>query len=108
MTTEVESGKTALNNSEDELKYLENEYKKLHDEAQRLLSERVHLENDITDLKKRASRLDEEVRILNGSGYDAVDEFLIKEIKKMSFISGRLYKEKVNSYYNICHHPLLK
>ena len=64
MTTEVESGKSALNNSEDELKYLENEYKKLHDEAQRLLSERVHLENDITDLKKRASRLDEEVRIL--------------------------------------------
>ena len=34
MTTEVESGKSALNNSEDELKYLENEYKKLHDEAQ--------------------------------------------------------------------------
>ena len=43
----------------------------------------------------------EEVRILNGSGYDTVDEFIIKEIKKMSFISGSLYKEKVNSYCNI-------
>ena len=43
----------------------------------------------------------EEVRILNGSGYNAVDEFIIKEIKKMSFISGMLFKEKVNSYYNI-------
>jgi proteasome regulatory subunit len=47
-----------------DFKSLESDYKKLQDQAQRLLSERVHLENDIAKIKKRANRLDEEVRIL--------------------------------------------
>ncbi len=65
MGTEVDSGNSEPFGSDDtDLKSLEQDFKKLQDEAQRLLSERVHLENDLANIKKRASRLDEEVRIL--------------------------------------------
>ncbi|MBT4981964.1 MAG: proteasome-activating nucleotidase [Euryarchaeota archaeon] len=65
MGTEVDSGNSEPLGSDDtDLKSLEQDFKKLQDEAQRLLSERVHLENDLANIKKRASRLDEEVRIL--------------------------------------------
>ena len=47
-----------------DLKSLEADYARLSDEAQRLISERIQLENDLANVKKRASRLDEEVRIL--------------------------------------------
>jgi len=53
-----------LGADDSDLKALEKDFKELQDEAQRLLSERVHLENDLANIKKRASRLDEEVRIL--------------------------------------------
>ena len=81
MGTEVEGGASQeLGSDDSELKNLEADFKRLQDEAQRLLSERVHLENDITKLKKRASRLDEEVRILKspplivGHLQDVLDE----------------------------------
>ena len=65
MGTEVDSGASEpLVSDDSDLKALEKDYKELQDEAQRLLSERVHLENDLANIKKRASRLDEEVRIL--------------------------------------------
>ena len=65
MGTDVDNSSTdILGNDDSELKSLEQDFKNLQDEAQRLLSERVHLENDLSNVKKRASRLDEEVRIL--------------------------------------------
>ncbi len=47
-----------------DLKALELDYNQLHDEVKRLISDRVHLENELSDIKRRASKLDEEVRIL--------------------------------------------
>ena len=65
MGSEVDTGgNEPLGTEDNDLKILSQDYKKLQDEAQRLLSERVHLENDLANVKKRASRLDEEVRIL--------------------------------------------
>ena len=65
MGTEVDSGASEpLGADDSDLKALEKDFRELQDEAQRLLSERVHLENDLANIKKRASRLDEEVRIL--------------------------------------------
>ena len=64
MGTEVDQGSSEpLNIDDNDLKSLELDYKQLQDEAQRLLSERVHLENDLANVKKRASRLDEEVPV---------------------------------------------
>ncbi len=65
MGTDVDNSATdILGNEDSDLKSLEQDFKNLQDEAQRLLSERVHLENDLSNVKKKASRLDEEVRIL--------------------------------------------
>ncbi|MGY8745424.1 MAG: proteasome-activating nucleotidase [Candidatus Poseidoniales archaeon] len=65
MGTDVGNSSSDIQVNEDsDLKSLEQDFKQLQDEAQRLLSERVHLENDLANIKKRASRLDEEVRIL--------------------------------------------
>jgi len=65
MGTDVDnSSSDILGNEDSDLKSLEQDFKELQDEATRLLSERVHLENDLANIKKRASRLDEEVRIL--------------------------------------------
>jgi len=65
MGTDVDNGSSDIMGNEDsDLKSLEHDFKELQNEAQRLLSERVHLENDLANIKKRASRLDEEVRIL--------------------------------------------
>ena len=81
MGTEVDKGSSEPHGSEDtELKALAIDFKNLQDEAQRLLTERVHLENDLASVKKRASRLDEEVRILKspplivGHLQDVLDE----------------------------------
>jgi len=81
MGSEVDAGGNEPIGSEDsDLKSLSQDFKKLQDEAQRLLSERVHLENDLANVKKRASRLDEEVRILKspplivGHLQDVLDE----------------------------------
>ena len=65
MGSEVDTGgNEPLGTEVNDLKTLSQDFKKLQDEVQRLLSERVHLENDLANVKKRASRLDEEVRIL--------------------------------------------
>ena len=81
MGTEVDNGSSEPHGSEDsELKALAIDFKNLQEEAQRLLTERVHLENDLASVKKRASRLDEEVRILKspplivGHLQDVLDE----------------------------------
>ena len=65
MGTEVDKGASNHKRKEDkDLKILESDYARLRDEAQRLISERIQLENELAGIKKRASRLDEEVRIL--------------------------------------------
>ena len=65
MGTDVGKGASNHLGKEDkDLKSLESDYARLRDEAQRLISERIQLENELAGIKKRASRLDEEVRIL--------------------------------------------
>ena len=81
MGTEVDNGNSEPHGTDDsELEALAIDFKNLQDEAQRLLTERVHLENDLASVKKRASRLEEEVRILKspplivGHLQDVLDE----------------------------------
>ena len=63
-----------------ELKILENDFEALQQEAQSLLKDKLYLENEISDLKKRASGLDNELRILRsppliiGHIQDVLDE----------------------------------
>ena len=63
-----------------ELKILENDFEALQQEAQSLLKDKLYLENEISDLKKRASSLDNELRILRsppliiGHIQDVLDE----------------------------------
>mgnify|MGYP001447220886 FL=1 len=65
MGTDIDTKPTSPMSTDDsDLKALEVEFTQLHDEVKRLISDRVHLENELTDIKRRASKLDEEVRIL--------------------------------------------
>ena len=63
-----------------ELKVLENDFEALQQEAQSLLKDKLYLENEISDLKKRASSLDNELRVLRsppliiGHIQDVLDE----------------------------------
>ena len=50
--------------TDEELKMLEDEFRALQDQTQDLINERAHMESEIRSLKKRANRLDEEVRSL--------------------------------------------
>ena len=50
--------------TDEELKMLEEEFRALQDQTQDLINERAHMESEIRSLKKRANRLDEEVRSL--------------------------------------------
>jgi proteasome regulatory subunit len=49
---------------EAQLKRLEDDFRELTDKSQQLLTERVYLENDVSQQKKKVSRLEEEIRIL--------------------------------------------
>ena len=65
MGSEVERTKgIPVAGDESDIKSLESDYRSLQQEAQSLLAERVRLENELSNVKKKASRLDEEVRIL--------------------------------------------
>jgi proteasome regulatory subunit len=65
MSSEVEKSNTPLSShSDDEIKHLEENYQKLLDDSQNLINERSYLETEIRTLKKRATRLDDEVRLL--------------------------------------------
>ncbi|MEC8242252.1 MAG: proteasome-activating nucleotidase [Candidatus Thermoplasmatota archaeon] len=50
--------------TEEDLKQLEDDFKAPQDQTQDLINERAHMESEIRTLKKRANRLDEEVRSL--------------------------------------------
>ena len=50
--------------TDEELKMLEDEFRALQDQTQDLINERAHMESEIRSLKKRANRVDEEVRSL--------------------------------------------
>ena len=47
-----------------QLKRLENDYRELTEKAQNLLTERVYLENEVGQQKKKVNRLEEEIRML--------------------------------------------
>jgi proteasome regulatory subunit len=81
MSSEVEKNNTPLSShSDDEIKKLEEDYQKLLDDSQNLINERSYLETEIRTLKKRATRLDDEVRLLKtppliiGHLQDVLDE----------------------------------
>ena len=50
--------------SDDTFRQLEKDFDKLHNKAQKLITERVYLENEVASLKKKAGRLEEEIRQL--------------------------------------------
>lgn len=65
MGTDVEqTAPSRMSSSEDDLKNLEDAFASLQDQAQSLINERSQMESDIRNLKKRAQRLDDEVRLL--------------------------------------------
>ena len=65
MVGEVDTpGENVKSSTEEEIKLLEEEFKNLQDQTQDLINERAHMESEIRALKKRANRLDEEVRSL--------------------------------------------
>ena len=65
MVGEVDTpGENVKPSTEEEIKLLEEEFKNLQDQTQDLINERAHMESEIRALKKRANRLDEEVRSL--------------------------------------------
>lgn len=81
MSSEVEKNNTPLSShSDDEIKKLQEDYQKLLDDSQNLINERSYLETEIRTLKKRATRLDDEVRLLKtppliiGHLQDVLDE----------------------------------
>ena len=65
MVGEVDTpSKDIKSSNEEELKKLEDEFRALQDQTQDLINERAHMEAEIRSLKKRANRLDDEVRSL--------------------------------------------
>jgi proteasome regulatory subunit len=81
MSSEAEkSGTPRSKQSDDDLKNLEEDYQKLLEDSQNLINERSYLETEIRTLKKRATRLDDEVRLLKtppliiGHLQDVLDE----------------------------------
>ena len=107
MGTEVDNGSNPhLAKDDSDLKHLEQDYIRLKDEAQRLISERIQLENEMANIKKRASRLNEEVRILKnpplivGHLQDVLDEerAIVRSSNGTVFqvsINQRLSKDKL-------------
>lgn len=107
MGTEVDNGSNShLAKDDSDLKHLEQDYIRLKDEAQRLISERIQLENEMANIKKRASRLNEEVRILKnpplivGHLQDVLDEerAIVRSSNGTVFqvsINQRLSKDKL-------------
>ena len=64
MASEAKRGPSGNHQSDDMLKQLEDDYKELQTLSQKLIAERSDLESEIRALKKRANRLEENVRIL--------------------------------------------
>jgi len=56
--------KEIMSSNDEDLKKLEDDFKNLQDKTQDLINERAHMESEIRSLKKRANRLDDEVRSL--------------------------------------------
>lgn len=65
MGSEAGENKSPLSGqAEDELGILDEQFQKLYEESQHLINERSYLETEVRTLKKRVSRLDDEVRLL--------------------------------------------
>ena len=56
--------KDIMSTNDEDLKKLEDDFKNLQDQTQDLINERAHMESEIRSLKKRANRLDDEIRSL--------------------------------------------
>ena len=56
--------KDIMSSNDEDIKKLEDDFKNLQDQTQDLINERAHMEAEIRSLKKRANRLDDEVRSL--------------------------------------------
>lgn len=56
--------KDIKSSNDEDIKKLEDDFKNLQDQTQDLINERAHMEAEIRSLKKRANRLDDEVRSL--------------------------------------------
>ena len=107
MGTDIDKGSSEpLAKDDKDLKALEADYARLSDDAQRLISERIQLESDLANVKKRASRLHEEVRILKnpplivGHLQDILDDerAIVRSSNGTVFqvsINQRLSKEKL-------------
>ena len=107
MGTDIDKGSSEpLAKDDKDLKALEADYARLSDDAQRLISERIQLESDLANVKKRASRLDEEDRILKnpplivGHLQDILDDerAIVRSSNGTVFqgsINQRLSKEKL-------------
>ena len=107
MGTDIDKGSSEpLAKDDKDLKALEADYARLSDDAQRLISERIQLESDLANVKKRASRLDEEVKILKnpplivGHLQDILDDerAIVRSSNGTVFqvsINQRLSKEKL-------------
>ena len=65
MSSKVEKNTAPHSTSpDDDIRKLEEDYQKLLEESQNLINERTYLETEIRTLKKRTTRLDDEVRLL--------------------------------------------
>jgi len=65
MSSKVEKNTAPHSSSpDDDIRKLEEDYQKLLEESQNLINERTYLETEIRTLKKRTTRLDDEVRLL--------------------------------------------
>jgi len=102
MSTEAEQKTSEIKSSEDDLKRLEADFRELHDRATRLVTERVHLENEISSLKKKASRLDEEVRNLKTPPLiiGHIQDILGESDAIVRSSNGTVFQVSVNTHLN--------
>ena len=79
-TSDDNRGKRDDDGMEGQLQRLEKDYRELTEKAQNLLTERVYLENEVGQQKKKVNRLEEEIRMLRspphivGHVQDCIDD----------------------------------
>ena len=71
MSSKVEKNTTPHSStSDDDIRKLEEDYQKLLEESQNLINERTLPRDQIRDLKKRTTRLDDEIRLVENTAVD--------------------------------------
>ena len=100
MVGEVEVPSKDIKTSPDEdIKLLEEEFRALQEQTQDLINERAHMESEIRSLKKRANRLDEEVRSLKSPHLIVghIEDILDQEIGIVRSSNGTVFQVAFNS-----------